>query len=64
MREVSRQILTERGLIHISREYDSKEKAIEDGYSYMFTSQKQDGDIYGISLDDRGLRHECVLVKH
>ena len=63
MREVNKQIYTERGLIHISREYDYKEEAVEDGYMYMFTSHKQDADIYGISLDDKGLRHECVLVK-
>ncbi len=62
-KEVNHMTFTERGIIYIHREYTDKEEAVEDGYMYMFTSKVAGGDIYGVTLDNKGLRHECVLVK-
>ena len=57
-----KQIQTERGLIYVEKEFDSSENAIKSGYSYSFTSRKLGCDVYGKSLDDRGLYHSFALI--
>ncbi len=56
------QVQTERGLVYISKVFDTKEEAVANGYSYSFTSSELNADLYGKCLDDRGLRHEFACV--
>jgi len=63
IKTIKAQLLTERGLIYFEAEYSNREEAQNDGYSYMFTSSKLGKDVYGKTLDNKGLRHECVLVE-
>lgn len=62
MKEINKQMNTERGLIQISREYDNEDDARKDGYSYMFTSTDLKAYIYGKALDNLGHRRECVII--
>ncbi len=60
---MGKQIQTERGLIFVENEFKSIEEAVAAGYNYSFTSEEIGCDVYGKCLDDRGLRHEFVLIK-
>lgn len=53
---------TERGLISVEGEYVSAKLAEENGFSYAFTSQMLDCEVYSKCLDDRGLRHSFALI--
>lgn len=57
------QVRTERGFICVVAEFSSPEEAEANGYSYSFTSKEIGCDVYGKCLDDRGLRHEFVLIR-
>lgn len=68
------QVRTERGIINVLGTKEAlfldRKTAVEHGYGYSFTANHVElpdkiikADVYGKCLDDRGLRHEFVLVK-
>lgn len=64
------QVRTERGIISVTETNMSKEEAVAKGYRYSFTAYHCElpdriikADVYGKCLDNRGLRHEFVLVR-
>lgn len=57
------QMHTERGIISVVCEFPTDNEAREEGFTYSFTSKELDADVYGKTLDDRGLRHEFALVR-
>ena len=56
------QVSTERGLVCVVKNYATKEEAIQNGYSYAFTSSALKCDLYSKCLDERGLYHEFVTI--
>lgn len=56
------QVQTERGLIHVEAEYQSKERAMMDGYLYAFHSDKLGKDVYSKCTDGKGLHHSFALI--
>ncbi len=61
--KTGKQVQTERGLIYVVGNYNNTEDAKKDGYYYYFTSRDLHCDVYGKCLDDKGYRHEFVLIK-
>lgn len=59
----SRQIQTERGTLVISDYYENSEKAQNEGYSYTFTSDRLNADLYSVITDKDGYCREFVIVK-
>lgn len=55
-------IQTERGLINIEAEYQSKEHAIMDGYSFYFHSTALDKDIYKKCMDMEGKNYSFAII--
>lgn len=56
------QVQTERGLIYVEAEYQSAERAVMDGYSYVFYSQMLEKEVYSKCTDDKGLYHTFALI--
>ena len=63
------QVRTERGIIGVHDLQCPRDKAIAYGYSYSFTAYHCEyegkvfmADVYSKCLDNRGLRHEFILV--
>ena len=62
-KKVIGQVQTERGLLYVEAEYQSKERARMDGYDFAFHSSKLGADLYSKSLDDRGLKHSFAVIR-
>ena len=56
------QMYTERGLISVKGQTEFSDIALKNGYSYSFHSSALGYDVYGKTLDERGLRHQFILV--
>lgn len=56
------QVQTERGLIFVEAEYQSKERAQMEGYSYAFHSEMLNKDVYSKSKDKNGLYHTFAVI--
>ena len=60
--DLKMQMKTEKGFINVEAEYHSAERARMDGYSYAFTSNELDCELYSKALDDTGLKHSFAIV--
>jgi len=60
---MGKQMCTERGLIHVTKEFYNREEAEENGYNYCFYSKQLNCECYSKILDELGHRREFAIVR-
>lgn len=55
-------VYTERGSVWVQKEFDSKEKLLEEGYIFSFYSQNLGRDLYSMVIDEDGHRRHFAYV--